>query len=108
MHAVRILCRQNLLPPALQRLIRRAAALGGDLQGPAEMLARVLESDAQPVMAADLVVERTHMRKLLEELIAKHSNRTVEQVEKDIERDKILTAPEAVEYGLVDRVITAR
>ena len=46
------------------------------------------------------------MRKLLEELIAKHSNRTVEQVEKDIERDKILTAPEAVEYGLVDRVIT--
>jgi ATP-dependent Clp protease protease subunit len=52
--------------------------------------------------------EVLRMRKLLEELIAKHSNRTVEQVEKDIERDKILTAPEAVEYGLVDRVITAR
>jgi ATP-dependent Clp protease protease subunit len=52
--------------------------------------------------------EVLRMRKLLEELIAKHSNRTIEQVEKDIERDKILTAPEAVEYGLVDRVITAR
>jgi len=52
--------------------------------------------------------EVLRMRKLLEELIAKHSNRTPEQVEKDIERDKILTAPEAVEYGLVDRVITAR
>jgi ATP-dependent Clp protease protease subunit len=52
--------------------------------------------------------EVLRMRKLLEELIAKHSNRTVEQVEKDIERDKILTAPEAVAYGLVDRVITAR
>jgi len=52
--------------------------------------------------------EVLRMRKLLEELIAKLSNRTVEQVEKDIERDKILTAPEAVEYGLVDRVITAR
>ena len=52
--------------------------------------------------------EVLRMRKLLEDLIAKHSNRTVEQVEKDIERDKILTAPEAVEYGLVDRVITAR
>ena len=37
--------------------------------------------------------EVLRMRKLLEELIAKHSNRTVEQVEKDIERDKILTAP---------------
>jgi ATP-dependent Clp protease, protease subunit len=52
--------------------------------------------------------EVLRMRKLLEELFAKHSNRTIEQVEKDIERDKILTAPEAVEYGLVDRVITAR
>ena len=46
------------------------------------------------------------MRKLLEEMLAKHSNRTLEQVEKDIERDKILTAEEAVEYGLVDRVLT--
>jgi ATP-dependent Clp protease protease subunit len=52
--------------------------------------------------------EVLRMRKLLEQLIANHSNRTIEQVEKDIERDKILTAEEAVEYGLVDRVITAR
>jgi ATP-dependent Clp protease, protease subunit len=52
--------------------------------------------------------EILRMRKLLEDLIAKHSNRTPEQVEKDIERDKILTAPEAVEYGLVDRVLTTR
>jgi ATP-dependent Clp protease protease subunit len=52
--------------------------------------------------------EILRMRKLLEDLIAKHSNRTSEQVEKDIERDKILTAEEAVEYGLVDRVLTTR
>jgi ATP-dependent Clp protease protease subunit len=52
--------------------------------------------------------EILRMRKLLESLIARHSNRTVEQVERDIERDKILTADEAVEYGLVDKVITAR
>jgi|SRR4051794_8133425 ATP-dependent Clp protease protease subunit len=52
--------------------------------------------------------EILRMRKLLEDLIAKHSNRTPEQVEKDIERDKILTATEAVEYGLVDRVLTTR
>jgi ATP-dependent Clp protease protease subunit len=52
--------------------------------------------------------EILRMRKLLEDLIAKHSNRTSEQVEKDIERDKILTAEEAVEYGLVDRVLTSR
>ncbi|MGH8941073.1 MAG: ATP-dependent Clp protease proteolytic subunit, partial [Actinomycetes bacterium] len=52
--------------------------------------------------------EILRMRKLLEEMIARHSNRTPEQVERDIERDKILTADEAVEYGLVDRVLTTR
>jgi ATP-dependent Clp protease protease subunit len=52
--------------------------------------------------------EILRMRKLLEEMIARHSNRTAEQVERDIERDKILTAEEAVEYGLVDRVLTTR
>jgi ATP-dependent Clp protease protease subunit len=41
-------------------------------------------------------------------MIARHSNRTPEQVECDIVRDKILTAEEAVEYGLVDRVLTTR
>jgi ATP-dependent Clp protease protease subunit len=52
--------------------------------------------------------EILRMRKLLETMLAKHSNRTPEQVEADIERDKILTAEEAVEYGLVDRVLTTR
>jgi ATP-dependent Clp protease protease subunit len=41
-------------------------------------------------------------------MLAEHSSRTVEQVQVDIERDKILTAEEAVEYGLVDRVLTTR
>lgn len=52
--------------------------------------------------------EVLRMRRLLEEMLAKHSNRSIEQVENDIERDKILTAEEAVEYGLVDRVLTTR
>ena len=52
--------------------------------------------------------EVLRMRSLLEEMIAKHSNRTAEQVQVDIERDKILTAEEAVDYGLVDRVLTTR
>src|SRR5437879_13523580 len=67
MHAVRILGRQNLLPPALQRLRRRAAVLGRDLQRPAEMFSRVLQSDTQAIMAANLVVERAHMRELFGE-----------------------------------------
>ena len=52
--------------------------------------------------------EILRMRKLLESMLAEHSNRSVEQVEKDIERDKILTAREAVEYGIVDEVVSTR
>lgn len=61
--------------------------------------------------ASDIEIQANEilrMRKLLEEMIAKHSNRTPEQVEQDIERDKILTATEAVEYGLIDAVIDSR
>ncbi|MFG2911044.1 MULTISPECIES: ATP-dependent Clp protease proteolytic subunit [unclassified Kitasatospora] len=48
------------------------------------------------------------MREQLEEMLSKHSNRSAEQVRDDIERDKILTAEEAVEYGLVDQIISTR
>ena len=52
--------------------------------------------------------EILRMRALLEELISRHSGRTTDQIRKDIERDKILTAAEAVEYGPVDEVIQSR
>lgn len=53
-------------------------------------------------------IEVLRMRTWLEETLSRHSNRTVEQVNKDIERDKILGADEAVEYGLIDQVLTTR
>ena len=52
--------------------------------------------------------ELIRMREWLEETLAMHSGRTVDQVRKDIERDKILTAAEAKEYGLVDQVLASR
>ena len=52
--------------------------------------------------------EIMRMRTLLEELIARHSTRTIEQIAQDIERDKILTSAEAVEYGLIDQVLASR
>jgi len=52
--------------------------------------------------------EITRYRKLLEELIAEHTGQTLEKVSKDTDRDYILTAEEAVEYGVVDEVITSR
>jgi len=52
--------------------------------------------------------EILRMRSLLEELLAHHSGQTIEKVRKDIDRDKILTAAEAKEYGLVDNVLQSR
>jgi ATP-dependent Clp protease protease subunit len=52
--------------------------------------------------------EITRDRKLLEELIAEHTGQSLEKVSKDTDRDYILTAEEAVEYGVVDEVITSR
>jgi ATP-dependent Clp protease protease subunit len=52
--------------------------------------------------------EIMRMRSLLEELIARHSVRKPEDIAQDIERDKILTAAEAVEYGLIDQVLASR
>jgi ATP-dependent Clp protease protease subunit len=47
-------------------------------------------------------------RRLLDELIAKHTGQSIEKVSKDTDRDYILTAEEAVAYGVVDEVITSR
>ena len=52
--------------------------------------------------------EIIRMRELLEKMISDHSGRDLEQVSRDIERDKILTAAAAVEYGLIDAVIESR
>ncbi|MGH6654423.1 MAG: ATP-dependent Clp protease proteolytic subunit [Actinocrinis sp.] len=52
--------------------------------------------------------EILRMRALLEQMLSQHSGRTEEQVRDDIERDKILTAPQALEYGLIDQVISSR
>jgi ATP-dependent Clp protease protease subunit len=52
--------------------------------------------------------EILRMRTLLEELLARHSGQSTDKVRKDIDRDKILTADEAKDYGLVDQVLASR
>ncbi|HEY9389630.1 MAG TPA: ATP-dependent Clp protease proteolytic subunit, partial [Mycobacteriales bacterium] len=52
---------------------------------------------------SDLEIHATEiqrMRGLLETILARHTHKSVEEIRKDIERDKILTAPEAKEYGI--------
>src|SRR5919201_1820443 len=52
--------------------------------------------------------EIVRYRKLIDELIAQHTGQPLEKVAKDTDRDYILTADEAVEYGIVDEVISSR
>ncbi|HEX3788295.1 MAG TPA: ATP-dependent Clp protease proteolytic subunit [Pseudonocardiaceae bacterium] len=52
--------------------------------------------------------EIQRMRRLLETTLARHTSKTPEQVRLDIERDKILTAEDAKEYGIVDEIFPYR
>lgn len=52
--------------------------------------------------------EITRMREWLEDTLAAHCGRDIDLVRKDIERDKILTAAQALEYGIVDQVLETR
>lgn len=52
--------------------------------------------------------ELQRMRAQVEELLARHSSRSTAQISSDIERDTVLTAAQALEYGLVDRVVQDR
>lgn len=58
--------------------------------------------------ATDIAIHADHIiktKKLLNEMIAKHSGQPLEQVEIDTERDKFMMAPEALKYGLIDKII---
>ena len=48
-----------------------------------------------------------HIKKVLLELIAQHTGQSVEQIETDADRDRWFTAPEALEYGFIDKVISS-
>jgi ATP-dependent Clp protease protease subunit len=77
------------------RVLIHQPATGGSGQGQASDI----EIQAKEIM---------RMRTWLEETLSKHSGKSIEQVNKDIDRDKILTAQEAMEYGLIDQVLTTR
>ncbi len=61
--------------------------------------------------AADIEIqakEITRMRELLERVLAHHTGQPIEKVSKDTDRDFIMSADEAKEYGLIDEVIVTR
>lgn len=61
--------------------------------------------------AADIEIaarEILEARKRLNGILAQHTGQTVEQIADDVDRDRFMGPDEAVEYGLIDRVLVAR
>ena len=59
--------------------------------------------------ASDIAIQAQEIlkaKKLLNEILAKHTGQPLEKVEKDTDRDYYLSAQEALEYGLIDQVVT--
>ncbi|MGI8701109.1 MAG: ATP-dependent Clp protease proteolytic subunit [Nocardioidaceae bacterium] len=58
--------------------------------------------------ASDIEIQANEilrMRTMLEQMISDNTDRSPEDVSRDIERDKILTAEQAIEYGLIDQIL---
>lgn len=61
--------------------------------------------------ASDIHIHAEHIiqtKRTLNEIISKHTKKPFEVVEKDTDRDKFMTAEEALKYGLIDKIIQAR
>jgi ATP-dependent Clp protease protease subunit len=52
--------------------------------------------------------EILRMRDLLNEILSRHSGQEIEKIQRDTDRDFVLSAPEAQEYGIIDEVIASR
>jgi ATP-dependent Clp protease protease subunit len=51
--------------------------------------------------------EILRMRKRLNEILARHTGRPLEKIEEDVDRDRFMSAEEAVAYGLADQIVTS-
>lgn len=112
---------QYIRPPVETTCVGQAAAtaavlLAGGAPGRRQILAHgrvIIHAPAAEGRGAvpDLVLEADEVervRTMLEEIMAQHTGRTPTQVRDDTERDLILPAPAALEYGVVDSVLTTR
>jgi ATP-dependent Clp protease, protease subunit len=58
--------------------------------------------------ATDMLIRTNQLlrtKRAMNEILAKHTGKSIEQIEKDTDRDRFLTAQEARDYGLVDQVL---
>jgi ATP-dependent Clp protease protease subunit len=76
-------------------VIHQPLIMGGGLSGQATEI---------DIHAKDIM----RMRHRMNEILAKHTGQNVDKIERDTDRDYILQAQEAVDYGLVDQVMEKR
>src|SRR5437763_12641922 len=81
--------------PNSRVVIHQPLIMGGGLSGQATEI---------DIHAKDIM----RMRNRMNEILANHTGQTVEKIDRDTDRDYILQAHDAVEYGLVDQVIAKR
>jgi ATP-dependent Clp protease protease subunit len=78
--------------PTSRILIHQPLIMGGGISGQATDI---------DIQAREIL----RMREIMNQLIAKHSGQKLEKVEKDVERDFIMNAQQAKEYGIIDDII---
>ncbi|WP_372717294.1 ATP-dependent Clp endopeptidase proteolytic subunit ClpP [Immundisolibacter sp.] len=112
---------QFIKPPVSTLCIGQAASMGAVLLAAGESGKRFALPNSrvmihQPLggfrgQASDIEIHAKEMlkiRDLLNDILARHTGRTMEQIRNDTDRDNFLSAPEAVEYNLIDKVIERR
>ena len=101
--------------------IGQAASMGSFLLASGEPGMRVALTNARIMIhqpsggaqgtAADIEIQAKEilfLRHQLNTIYAKHTGRPIEQIERDIERDKFMSAEEAKQYGLIDNIVNSR
>jgi ATP-dependent Clp protease protease subunit len=61
--------------------------------------------------AADIEIqakEILYLRAKMNELMARHTGRPLEQIERDVDRDRFMSGEEAKEYGIIDNIVASR
>ena len=64
------------------------------------------EGQASDIIIAAKNIKRT--KDLMNRIMAENTGRTIAEIERDTDRDNVMTAQEAMEYGLIDMVIPSR
>ena len=112
----------NFIKPAIHTIVMGQAASMGSLlatagaKGHRYILPNARHMIHQPLggasgQATDVEIQARELlrwKTVLTDIYVTHTGKTHEQLKADMERDFFMTAPEAVEYGLADKVLTTR